>query len=140
VACDIRVCSSDALLGLTAIKKGLFPGLAPVRLPRLVGLGTAARLILSGETIDAAEALRVHLADYLVAADRFEPEVERIIQDYLGAARLAVVAAKRLMRQSTSGVWSEAYAVSLPLLQDCLNSEAVARTRAERRNARGSEG
>ena len=140
VACDIRVCSSDARLGLTAIKKGLFPGLAPVRLPRLVGLGTAARLILSGETIDAAEALRVHLADYLVAADCFEPDVERIIQDYLGASHLAVVAAKRLMRQSTSSAWSEAYAASLPLLQDCLNSEAVARTRAEWRSAPAVEG
>jgi enoyl-CoA hydratase len=139
VACDIRVCSSDARLGLTAIKKGLFPGLAPVRLPRLVGVGTAARLILSGETIDASEALRLHLADYVVAAESFEVEVERIVQEYLGASRTAVVAVKQLMRQFISGMWSEAYAASLPLLEDCLNSPEVARTRAERQNARADK-
>src|ERR1043166_657851 len=46
VACDLRVCSSDAQLGLPAINEGLFPGMAPFRLPRVVGLGTAARLVL----------------------------------------------------------------------------------------------
>src|SRR5690242_9444663 len=42
VACDLRVCSSDAQLGLPAISEGLLPGLAPFRLPRVVGLGAAA--------------------------------------------------------------------------------------------------
>src|SRR5215210_7545939 len=59
LACDLRVCSSDAMLGLPAINEGLFPGLAPFRLPRIVGLGTAARLVLSGESVGAEEALRL---------------------------------------------------------------------------------
>jgi enoyl-CoA hydratase/carnithine racemase len=133
-ACDLRVCSSDATLGLTAITKGLFPGLAPLRLPRLVGLGTANRLILSGETIDAAEALRIHLADYVVPAERFEAGVERIVQTYLGASRPAVIGAKQLLRQATGDLWQQLYASSLPLLETCLASDDIARTRAERRN------
>jgi enoyl-CoA hydratase/carnithine racemase len=137
IACDIRVCSSDARVGLTAITKGLFPGLAPLRLPRVVGLGTAARLILSGETIDAAEALRLHLADYVVPAARFDQAVERIVETYLAASRGAVVAAKRLMRQAQQASWEQVYASSLPLLRACLDSPDVARTRAERR-ARGT--
>jgi enoyl-CoA hydratase/carnithine racemase len=133
VACDLRVCSSDAVLGLTAITKGLFPGMAPYRLPRLIGMGTAARLILSGETIDAAEAFRVHLADYVVPAQRFESELERIVETYRAASREAVVAAKRLMRESYTSNWEAVYASSVPLLHRCLASPDVARTRAQRR-------
>src|SRR3954471_2885958 len=55
IACDLRVCSTDATLGLPAISEGLFPGLAPYRLPRLVGRGSAARLVLSGESVAAEE-------------------------------------------------------------------------------------
>jgi enoyl-CoA hydratase/carnithine racemase len=135
-ACDIRVCSADAVLGLTAIGKGLFPGMAPFRLPRLVGLGTAARLILSGEIIDAAEALRLHLADYVVPAERFEPEVLRIVDTYLAAGHTAVVASKKLMRQADTSGWEMAYSSSLPLLQACLASPELARSRAERRDRR----
>ena len=133
VACDIRVCSTDASLGLTAIHKGLFPGMAPHRLPRVVGLGTAARLILGGETIDATEALRLHLADYVVPADTFEPDVQRIVDVYRTSGPAAVRASKQLMRGAYTATWAAAYAQSLPLLQECLVSSEVTRTREERR-------
>ncbi|HEY1296379.1 MAG TPA: enoyl-CoA hydratase/isomerase family protein [Chloroflexota bacterium] len=133
VACDIRVCSTDARLGLTAIRKGLFPGLSPQRLPRIVGMGTAARLILGGETLDAAEALRLHLADYVVPSETFERDVQRIVDIYLVAAPVAVRSAKQLMREAYTSSWEDAYARSLPLLHACLASPEVARTRAERR-------
>jgi len=132
VACDIRVCSSDAVLGLSAIKLGLFPGLATVRLPRLLGLANAARLILGGETIAADEALRTHLADYVVPSAEFDQQVERIVQIYLEASPPAVKAAKQLMRSAFTGSWDELYAQSLPLLADCLESGDVARTRQSR--------
>jgi enoyl-CoA hydratase len=38
-ACDIRVCASECRIGLPAINKGLFPGMAPLRLVPLIGLG-----------------------------------------------------------------------------------------------------
>jgi enoyl-CoA hydratase/carnithine racemase len=136
VACDIRVCSSDAVLGLSAIKLGLFPGLAPMRLPRLVGLATATRLILGGENIDAEEALRIHLADYVVPAAEFEARVEQILRTYLAASRPAIKGAKQLLRAAFGATWDEAFAQSLPLLQECLASDDVARTRAARRPRR----
>lgn len=134
VACDVRVCSSDAQLGLTAIRKGLFPGLAPCRLPRLIGAGSAARLILSGETLDAAEAFRLHLVDYLVDASSFDVDLDRIIQTYLGSAPAAVIAAKQLMARSFDTTWQEAYDRSVSLLNECLASPEVARTRLERQH------
>jgi enoyl-CoA hydratase/carnithine racemase len=140
VACDLRVCSSDAVLGLPAINEGLFPGLAPFRLPRLVGQGAAARLSLSGETIGADEALRLGLVDYVVPTEQFEAGVERILKTYLAAPRMAVVGSKRLLRQAFRSTWEEAYAMSLPLLQACLASEDVAAARAARRRQRPARG
>ena len=138
IACDLRVCSSDAQLGLPAINEGLFPGLAPFRLPRIVGLGTATRLVLSGETVGAEEALRLHLVDYVVPADEFEPGLERVVQTYLAAPRAAVVGSKRLLRQAFTSAWQDAYEVSLPLLQHCLASADVAAAREARRRQRAT--
>ena len=136
IACDLRVCSSDAVLGLPAVEEGLFPGLAPFRLPRLVGLGTAARLILSGERIGADEALRVGLVEYVAPTDQFAARVEDILRRYLATPRAAVVGSKRLMRLAFDATWQDAYDASLPLLQACLASADVAGARAARRRAR----
>ena len=50
-------------IGLPAINEGLLPGMAPLRLPQLIGLGPASRPILSGEIIEPDEALRLWLID-----------------------------------------------------------------------------
>ncbi|HSM35267.1 MAG TPA: enoyl-CoA hydratase-related protein [Longimicrobiales bacterium] len=69
LACDIRVAARTARLGQPEVRLGIIPGGGGTqRLPRLVGLGQAMRLILSGELIDAQEALRIGLVD-LVADD-----------------------------------------------------------------------
>jgi hypothetical protein len=68
-----------------------------------------------------------------VPAERFEAGVERIVQTYLGASRPAVIGAKQLLRQATGDLWQQLYASSLPLLEACLASPDVARTRAARR-------
>ena len=59
ISCDIRVCSTECRLGLPAINEGLIPGLAPFRLPRLIGLGPARRLILS---LDPAPSIEVRIS------------------------------------------------------------------------------
>src|SRR6266540_1502836 len=60
MACDIRIASERATLGQTEINIGIIPGGgASQRLPRLVGMGNALRLTLTGERIDAAEAARL---------------------------------------------------------------------------------
>lgn len=68
MACDIRIAAESARLGQPEIKLGIIPGGGGTqRLPRLVGSGNAMRLILTGELIDAAEALRIGLVDVVVA-------------------------------------------------------------------------
>jgi enoyl-CoA hydratase len=62
LACHVRLASSRAKFGLPEVRLGIIPGYGgTVRLPRLVGRGRAPELILTGEMIDAAEALRIGL-------------------------------------------------------------------------------
>jgi enoyl-CoA hydratase/carnithine racemase len=138
IACDLRVCSADCRLGLPAVNEGLVPGLAPFRLPRLIGLGPARRLILSGEIITPDEALRLGLIDYLAPADAFEAEVNRVVELYLKVPRTASVASKRLLRTAFEGDFDASYRDTLPLLADCLASSEIAAAKVAwlRRKAR----
>src|ERR1700728_1347341 len=63
LACDFRIFSENARVGLIETRYGLLPDMgATVRLPRIIGEGRARELILLGDVIDAAEALRIGLA------------------------------------------------------------------------------
>jgi enoyl-CoA hydratase len=64
MSCTIRVASPDAKLGQPEVKLGIIPGYGGTqRLPRIVGRGRALDLLLTGETIDAAEAHRIGLVN-----------------------------------------------------------------------------
>ena len=66
LACDIRLASERARIGLTEVNMGVIPGSGGTqRLPRLVGRGAASLLLFSGNMIDAAEALRIGLVEFL---------------------------------------------------------------------------
>lgn len=69
LACDMRFASSNAKLGLPETSLGIIPGYGGTqRLPRLVGMGRALQMILTGDPIDAEEALRIGLVNAV-----FEP-------------------------------------------------------------------
>ncbi|MFB6296998.1 MAG: enoyl-CoA hydratase/isomerase family protein [Salinirussus sp.] len=75
-ACDVRIAHERAKLGQPEINLGIIPGGgATQRLPRLVGEGTAMRLILSGELVDAAEAAEIGLVDEVCGDDEFDDRV-----------------------------------------------------------------
>jgi enoyl-CoA hydratase len=70
LACSFRYASANARLGLPESTLGLIPGYGGTqRLPRLVGRGRALELILTGEMIDAGEALRLGLVNRVVPGD-----------------------------------------------------------------------
>ncbi|MBI3084670.1 MAG: enoyl-CoA hydratase/isomerase family protein [candidate division NC10 bacterium] len=125
IACDIRVCSTECRIDLPAINEGLVPGMAPFRLPRLIGLGPARRLILSGEVVGPGDALRLGLIDHLVPANTFEVDVTEILERYLAAPATAAVASKQLMRQAFHVPFERVYQASERLLADCLASPEV---------------
>ena len=69
ISCDIRIASERAWFGLFEVKRGILAGLALSVLPRLMPFGAVADLILSGEKLDAREALRLGLVQKVVAHD-----------------------------------------------------------------------
>lgn len=101
MACDIRIASERATLGQTEINIGIIPGGgASQRLPRLVGLGAALKLTLTGDRIDAAEALRIGLVDEVVPHARLERRTFDIAERIASRSALAVRLAKAAVRAS----------------------------------------
>ena len=71
LACDVRVASLDARLGMTQLARGLLPWDGGTqRLPRLVGRAAATEMLLTGATLDAARALEIGLVNESVDPDR----------------------------------------------------------------------
>src|SRR5438445_556081 len=101
MACDIRIASERATLGQTEINIGIIPGGgASQRLPRLVGLGNALKLTLTGDRIDAAEALRVGLVDEVVPHARLEGRTFEVADRIASRSALTVRLAKAAVRSS----------------------------------------
>ncbi|MDQ1612104.1 MAG: cyclohexa,5-dienecarbonyl-CoA hydratase [Pyrinomonadaceae bacterium] len=78
-ACDIVVATARARFGQPEIKLGVFPPIAAIMLPRVIGERRARELILTGELIDAPEALRLGLVNYVVAPDELEAKGQEIL-------------------------------------------------------------
>src|SRR2546421_466740 len=91
MACHIRIASENAKFGQPEVKLGIAPGYGGTqRLPRLVGKGVAMQLILTGETIDAAEAYRIGLVNKVVPAADLLAESEKMMRGILPMGPLAV--------------------------------------------------
>lgn len=77
--CDIVIASEGARFGQPEIKLGVFPPVAAVLLPRLVGERRARELILTGELIDAQEALRLGLVSHVVAPAQLRRKTDEVL-------------------------------------------------------------
>ena len=97
LACDIRVCTPSAKVGLPAIKEGLIPGLGTFRLARYVGLGRAKSLIIRGNMIDGTEAQRIGLVDHLVDEETAFEEFEDWIAEYAASNSAGSRASKQML-------------------------------------------
>jgi enoyl-CoA hydratase len=96
MACDVRLAAATAKFGQPEVNLGLMPGFGGTqRAARLLGRGMAMFLCLSGDQIDAAEALRVGLVDRVVAPEELLPAAQRLAATIAGKAPLAVAATKR---------------------------------------------
>jgi enoyl-CoA hydratase len=72
-ACTFRLATPNAKMGLPEIKLGLIPGYGgTVRLPRLVGEGKALEIVMTGRTVEAAEAERIGMVNRVIEGDPIE--------------------------------------------------------------------
>jgi enoyl-CoA hydratase len=91
LACHVRVASENARLGTPEVKLGLMCGYAGTqRLPRLVGKGRALELLLTGEMVDAQEALRIGLVNRVVPRDELREEAEGLLRKMLANGPVAL--------------------------------------------------
>ena len=99
MACTIRLASETARMGQPEVKLGLIPGYGGTqRLPRLVGRSMALKLLLTGEMVGAAEALRIGLVDEVVPAHRLRERGEELARTIAGMAPLAIAGCMEAVR------------------------------------------
>ncbi len=99
LACDIRIAASTAKFGQPEVSLGLIPGGgATQRLPRMIGTGAALRLILTGDPVDAAEALRLGLVDEVVSPGDCLGRAVAVAERIARNSPVAVAAAKAATR------------------------------------------
>jgi enoyl-CoA hydratase len=101
MACDIRIAADTAKLGQPEINLGIIPGGGGTqRLPRLVGLGRAFKLLYTGELIDAAEALRIGLVDEVVPAAELMNRARALAEQIAAKSPVALALIKEAVRAS----------------------------------------
>jgi len=127
MCCDLRIAAEDARIGLPEVTLGYIPSAGGTQLmPRIVRPGVARGLILSGDAVDAAEALRIGLVHRVVPRDRLYAEAEAVARRLMGLSPLALRLAKTAVTQG----------LDLPLAEG-LNLEAqLARMALAGRDAR----
>jgi enoyl-CoA hydratase len=124
LACDIRVASDTAKFGQPELGLGIIPGAgATQRLPRVVGLGWAKYLVLTGEIIDAKQALEIGLVTAVMPAGQLQLRARELAKKILRQGPLAARLAKLSLNASArvdldSGLLIETLAQAL-----CYSSE-----------------
>jgi enoyl-CoA hydratase len=124
-ACDLRVASERAVFGMPEVRVGIPSVVEAALLPQLIGHGCARRLLLTGETIGAAEALAWGLVDAVAPPEQLDAAVEALAAAILAGGPQAIRLQKKLILDweelPTSAavargieVFAEAYATDEP--------------------------
>ncbi|HEX6522953.1 MAG TPA: enoyl-CoA hydratase/isomerase family protein [Streptosporangiaceae bacterium] len=124
LACDFRVFAEGTKVGLLETRYGILPDMgATVRLPRIVGESRARELILLGEIIDAAEALRSGLANRVVADDDLDAAAAGLAGRLAAQPPLAVRGARRAIDAAWYRDADESFRVALEEQMRCVRSD-----------------
>lgn len=112
LACNIRICSEKAQFGAPEVKLGIIPGDGGTqRLPRLVGLGRAMEMILTGDFIDAQEAYRIGLVNAVVPPEELMDKAMELAKKIASRPPLAVRYAKEAVNRSQEGDTASGFAL-----------------------------
>jgi enoyl-CoA hydratase/carnithine racemase len=104
MCCDFIVLTESAKVGLPEVKVGMIPSSGgTTRLPYLVGTLVAKRMIMTGRSLPADEALRIGLATMVVADDALEASYLELVDQLRGVSPTALAQAKRIMN-GTRGI------------------------------------
>ena len=108
LACDMRVVAESASFIEVFINVGLIPDSGSTwTLPRLVGLGKAMELCMTGDKVDASEALRLGLANSVVADDELMAAAQKLAARLASLPSRGIALTKRLLMQSSTNTLAE---------------------------------
>lgn len=137
LACDMRIAADHVRLALPEARVGVIPaGGATYRLPQLIGKGNALRMMLTGETVTATDALAWGLLDRVVAKGELDEAITEWVDTILRSAPLAIQAIKELVDASTAThaeAVLEAEATAIAHIQRTADAAEGARAFLERR-------
>ncbi|HEX7336702.1 MAG TPA: enoyl-CoA hydratase/isomerase family protein [Gemmatimonadales bacterium] len=109
LACDMRLAGSSATFTSAFARIGLVPdGGSTFTLPRLVGVGRAMRILMSGETVEAQAALSIGLVEEVIDDSELESGVRRVVNGLLESSGTSLRTIKRLSRAPEVGALEQA--------------------------------
>jgi enoyl-CoA hydratase/carnithine racemase len=126
MACDLRVASTAAKFAMPEVKLGIPSVIHAALMPRLIGLGRARWMILTGATIDAQRALDWGLVDAVASPAELDAAVASTIAPILECGRDVIGAQKVLMREWEELPLSQAIAASIPVFARLHHRRAAA--------------
>lgn len=130
-ACDLRIASDHAVLGMPEVKLGLPSVVEAALLPSLVGWGRARWMLMTGETFTAEDAHRWGLVEEVYPAEELDLAVDVMLTALLSAEPLAVRAQKRLMQRWEELPMSGAIAAGVDAFEATFRTDAPTRAMAE---------
>jgi len=136
-ACDMRLCADSARFGMPEVKLGLPSVVEAALLPALIGWGRTRRILMSGETFGAAEALSWGLVEEISTLDQLALAIEALLEKLLAAEPRAARIQKALIRAWEDLATTQAIQAGVDAFADAWTTDepakALARFRAERR-------
>jgi enoyl-CoA hydratase len=120
MACDLRVASDEARIGLPEVKVGIIPGGGGTqRLPSLVGMGRAMEMILSGRLYKGREACDLGLVHSVVSPDQLLKEAEKVLEPIFRNPQHALSQAKKAVRASIKSALAGGLRVESEAFSQC---------------------
>jgi enoyl-CoA hydratase/carnithine racemase len=124
LASDIRIASSDASFSFTEAKRGLFQTNGVMfLLPRLIGAGRAAHIMLTGETVLASRALEYGMVTSVVQPNELLHAAREIAATIAANAPISVRLVKQVLQQSLESTLEQALALETAGMLECLASQ-----------------
>ena len=123
LACHIRIASENARFGQPEVNLGIIPGYGGTqRLARLIGRGRAMELILTGNQVDAQEAVRMGLVNTVVPPSDLMPSALRLAQQIAGKGQVAVRMALKAVNMTQETLLSDGQKLEASLFGVCCES------------------
>ncbi|NLY80710.1 MAG: enoyl-CoA hydratase [Lysinibacillus sp.] len=124
LACDLRLASYDAKMGLTEVSLGIIPGAGGTqRLPRIIGVGKAKELIYTARRITATEALEMNLINYVYEKEILLEKAIELANEIGKNAPLSLIQAKIAINKGVEVDLSTGLKIEELAYNELLNTE-----------------